>query len=132
MVCIYCRSNTRVVNKRDQKRINNVWRRRQCTKCQAVFTSIESPLYSSSWSISYNGKLRPFSREKLFLSILRSCEHRKNSLNDTSALVDQILFRLSEYLDSGTLTIESIKSCAAVTLNRFDKVASTHYQAIHR
>lgn len=48
MVCIYCGSKTQVANSRHQKRVNQVWRRRECTRCHAVFTSLEAADYASS------------------------------------------------------------------------------------
>ena len=69
MVCLQCGSETKVVNSRLQKRSNQVWRRRQCSSCQSIFTTQETADYSSIWLVKHSsGKLVPFSRDKLFLS----------------------------------------------------------------
>lgn len=132
MVCIHCGSKTSVVNSRQQRRANQVWRRRLCDACGAVFTSIESAELSRSWYVSNtHSKLTPFSRDKLFLSLYNSCQHRKDPLSDAGGLADTVLKRLLTQIESGVLSSQSIKETIQVTLNRFDKAASTHYRAFH-
>lgn len=131
MVCTYCGGKTRVVNSRHQKKSNQVWRRRQCVICQATFTSEEAAQYGSVWTIRSESSLQPFSRDKLFLSLYKSCGHRKNALDDAKGLTDTIISKLPTYLVDGTLASHDIVRVAQVALNRFDKAASAHYQAYH-
>jgi transcriptional regulator NrdR family protein len=88
MVCVYCGSETKVTNSRHQKRTNQVWRRRQCLKCTALFTTEEKTDHTSLWKVKKNNEetLVAFSRDKLFLSIYKSCEHRLNALADAASL----------------------------------------------
>lgn len=80
----------------------------------------------------HNGKgLKPFSRDKLFLSLHNSCQHRKTALRDAQGLTDTIIKKLPAYIEAGTLTNTAISRVAQVALNRFDAVASAHYQAVH-
>lgn len=132
MVCLACASPTNVVNSRLQKRSNQVWRRRLCSNCSMIFTTEEVVDYDSSWRVeSKSNKLLPFSRDRLLLSLYSSCSHRRNALSDASALVSTIIRKLSLEAESGVLSSDSIKQITLVTLNRFDKVASVHYQAHH-
>ena len=134
MVCILCGSKTQVINSRPQKRLNQVWRRRQCLSCQTVFTSEESVNYGASWVIKVkNSGLQPFSRDKLFLSLYNSCRHRPTALSDASALTDTVVKRLLDVVDqNGGLEDSAIARTVQVALNRFDKAASSHYAAYHK
>jgi transcriptional regulator NrdR family protein len=77
------------------------------------------------------GAISPFSRDKLFLSLYRSCQHRSDALSDASALTNTIIKKLLNQITSGTIPAKTIMQIAQVALNRFDKAASVHYQAFH-
>jgi transcriptional repressor NrdR len=133
MVCVYCSGNTEVINSRMQKRNNTVWRRRKCRVCQAIFSSREETQYNAVWLIkTKDAQLSPFLRDKLFLSLYRSCQHRSSSLKDAAALAETVTANLIGRTDSGVLDSLTIKQAAQVALNRFDKAASTHYAAFHK
>ena len=133
MVCIQCGGETSVSNSRHQKRLNQVWRRRLCKKCGAVFTTEESADYGGSWAVQgRSGTLSPFSRDKLLLSLHRSLQHRKNAVQDASALADTVIKKLSSLVTGGRLESQQITHAVQVALNRFDKAASVHYAAFHQ
>ena len=132
MVCIHCGGNTQVINSRHQARINNVWRRRQCSNCGAIFTTTESAAYGASWAIqSPSGTLTPFSRDKLFLSLHRGLQHRETALEDAAALAETAIKKISAAVTDGIITSAAVRAAVQVALNRFDKAASVHYQAFH-
>jgi len=132
MVCAQCGSDTQVINSRHQRRSNQVWRRRQCLSCHLVFTTEEQVDYSGLWRVaSSKASLRPFSRDKLLLSLYKSCEHRKTALADASALADTVIKKLSDQVTDGVVQKQSIVQVSLVALRRFDSVASTHYLAFH-
>ncbi len=132
MVCIQCGGQTQVINSRHQKRANQVWRRRKCRQCGAIFTSEETAAYGASWAVQGSrGGLAPFSRDKLFLSLYRSCQHRPTALADASGLADTVMKKLSIAVTDGVIDRQAIIHAAQVALNRFDKAASTSYAAFH-
>ncbi len=131
MVCIYCGADTGVTNSRPQKRQNNIWRRRQCSDCGAVFTTSESPDLLKSLVVNRGKSLQPFSRDKLFLSINDSLKHRKTATSDATALTDTVIGRVYPLISSGSLNAQDIAKTAAQVLKRFDKAAATYYQAYH-
>ena len=132
MVCVHCGGKTRVSNSRAQKRLNQVWRRRVCTSCEAVFSTEEGVDYRGSWVVQgKSGAVQPFSRDKLFLSLHNSCQHRKTALKDAAGLTDTVINKLLTQIKDGTIYSSAISQTAQVALNRFDKAASTHYQAFH-
>jgi transcriptional repressor NrdR len=133
MICIHCSSATQVINSRPQKRTNQVWRRRKCLKCGAVVSTIESVDFTTSLRVRNRaGKLVPLSRDKLFLSLHKSLAHRPTAIADTGALSTTIIAKITPLSGRDIIPSKTIDQAAIVALNRFDKVASTHYQAFHK
>jgi len=135
MVCIYCGAETSVVNSRPQKRLNKVWRRRHCTSCTAVFTSIEGPALTESLMIADNSAkhvLRPFLRDKLLLSIYSSCQHRPESISDATALTDTVLSHLPAISRQAVVNRQELIEVVKNVLERFDTAAAVHYTAFHK
>ena len=131
MVCIYCGNSTKVVNSRLKKRLNLVWRRRSCLKCKSTFTTLESNAYALSWIVrDKSSAITPFSRDKLFLSLYRSCEHLNSPIEVAGSITDTVIVSL---LSKGESIIQNyeIKNACLVALNRLDKAAYSHYQAFH-
>ena len=132
MVCVYCGEKTRVINSRPQIRSNQIWRRRSCKSCQAIFSTIESHDPAQTWLVK-----RPdepaigFIKEKLFLSIYESLKHRSNAIYDAKHITQTVINSLGRTTKDGIIESSSITNTVIVSLNRFDKVASTHYRAFH-
>lgn len=131
MVCIYCGSGTKVTNSRPQKRVNGVWRRRQCLSCHTVFTSTEAVDLSGNIRVAKQKRLEPFRRDKLLLSIHDSLKHRKTATDDATGLTDTIIARLYPLMTDSVIQTVDITVITTETLKRFDKVAATHYAAFH-
>ncbi len=132
MVCVHCGSSTGVINSRHQRRSNAVWRRRQCAGCRAVFTTREATDYSAAWAVrGRQGGLRPFSRDKLLLSLHRSCQHRTDALKEAGGLAETVISKLADQASDGVIETRAIIQVTQVALNRFDKAASVHYRAFH-
>lgn len=130
MVCLYCANQTAVANSRLQKKSNHIWRRRKCLHCRAVFTTIEAPDLQTGLSVYHQNSYKPFYRDKLFISIYESLKHRKAALTDATALTDTVLLHLQPVIN-GTVDRDRIVSTVLGVLQRFDKVAATHYGAYH-
>lgn len=133
MVCIYCYNPTQVVNSRLQKKSNNIWRRRKCVVCAAVFTTQEQVRLSSSFVVAKQPgavNLSPFHREILFLSITQACGHRQDAIKDAIELTETIITALP-FSKQGTITTNQIADTSYEILSRFDKVAATYYRAYH-
>ncbi len=135
MVCTYCGGKTQVVNSRHQIKSNQVWRRRQCLDCTALFTSEEKVAYALAWVVYTGGSFEPFSRDKLLLSLHESCEHRENALSDAQGLTETVINKLPAHImhdNPGTLFNDDIARIAHVALNRFDQAAAVRYYSLHR
>ncbi len=132
MVCVYCGSKTKVNNSRHQSRANYIWRRRECPECGNIFTTEERTELSGVLMVRRAGKLQPFNRDNLFLSIYESCRHRPNALSEAGPLTQTIINNLAAAHREGELERAKIIDATLRVLNRFDKVAATMYAAYHR
>lgn len=133
MVCVQCGDKTQVINSRPQRKVNQQWRRRQCQGCQTIFSTLEIADYSALWAVKTPARpLKPFSRDKLLLSLQHSLQHRPSSLDDAAGLTDTVITKLRSQATNGILTAQQIIQTVQVALNRFDKLASVHYQAMHQ
>ena len=132
MVCIYCGENTRVVNSRPQKTLNSTWRRRQCQKCQAIFTSVEKTDYASSLRVRHTEALQPFIEEKLFMSIHESLKHLQKPAETAKELLQTIVSLLVRQSENACVSTAEIIEITANVLERFDAVAGMHYQARYK
>ena len=132
MVCIYCGAPTRVTNSRHQKQSGQVWRRRVCISCGAVFTSSETVDYPKSLVLEMPDKsLVPFKREKLFLSIHKSCEHRKTAVDDATALTDTVLAKIMRAGTKSNIPSHYVAELVHETLKNFDNASAVQYAAYH-
>lgn len=134
MVCLYCDGSTRVINSRPQKRLNRIWRRRQCAKCQATFTTIEGAALSESLVTRTPAKttLTPFLRDKLYLSVYNSLQHRDNAIQDATGLTDTIMSQLSAATAGGIVHTDRLVIITHDVLKHFDTAAAVHYAAFHK
>jgi transcriptional regulator NrdR family protein len=134
MVCIYCGSFTRVINSRLQHRINNVWRRRRCTKCSAIFSSQEAVVLEGSFAVVYDmSHITPFQRDILFLSIYEACRHRSKATLDATALTNTVISKVitCNIGSQGAIQRNELQRIVRETLEAFDHVAQVHYTAFH-
>jgi transcriptional repressor NrdR len=132
MVCIYCGGSTAVINSRLQKQPNQIWRRRKCEECGAVFSTEEAPQLSGSFVLrASDGSLQPFSRDKLYLSIYESCKHRPSATQDATAITTTILGKLTAFSATGEILHKELVDLANAVLANFDSTASSVYKGLH-
>lgn len=132
MVCVYCSSPTQVTNSRLQRRSNHIWRRRKCLACGSIFTTSEHPELTTAFMVAgAAGKLKPFSRDQLFITIYQSCKHRPTAVGDATALTDTVLGHLLAGRHDGTIKRDTIVRITHQALKRFDLAAATFYAAYH-
>ena len=130
MVCYSCEQKTQVINSRHLSKGNKVWRRRLCTKCQNIFTTVENIIYKDIIVIKSNkGNINKFSQDKLFLSILSSMSHRKSAVDDAASITSTIINKIVKNGIINPIETSYIRENALIALNRFDKVAATYYSA---
>ena len=77
------------------------------------------------------GKLSPFLRDRLLISLHTSCAHRPTALSDAIALTDTVLAHLRALQQHGSIESDQITETALEVLKRFDNAAYVHYHAFH-
>lgn len=132
MVCIYCGNPTQVTNSRLQRRTNSVWRRRACTACAQLFTSIEQADMVTSILIDRNGALEGFDRDTLLLSVYDALKHRETALKDAQGLTRTIIANALKTATDSVVARGSLIKEALQVLERFDTAAATMYRAYHK
>jgi transcriptional regulator NrdR family protein len=75
--------------------------------------------------------LQAFSRDKLFLSIYESCKHRRNAIDDASAITLTVVGRLSGFSATGEILRSELISIVLGVLNNFDPTASSVYAGLY-
>lgn len=132
MVCLYCQHKTNVKNSRPKKRLNQLWRRRQCSACRAVFTTTERIETELSLSVRHPEGLEPFLWQKLFISMHESLKHDRSPEKTAHDLLETVCATLlqahgaSGYIQRDDIVHETIR-----VLSRYDNVAGAHYAALH-
>lgn len=133
MVCIYCQSRTQVTNSRHQKRNNTVWRRRTCTQCALVFTTLEQAELRSGIIIKSTEGLKPLERDTLLLTVYESCKHRQKALEEATHLTNTIIGNVLKHIDTtGTIEQEKLHMIVRTVLEHFDPAAATIYAAYNK
>ncbi len=102
-------------------------------KCGAVFTTIESAELGTSLAVKHpDGHIRPFSRDKLLISVSRSVGHRQAPAEDAGALTATITALLLSQTNEAVISPSDIIRVALAVLRRFDDAAAVQYGAYHK
>lgn len=131
MVCIYCGSETKVTNSRLQKRNNQVWRRRECLICHAVFTSHEVLELESALSVDRSGQISPFMPDLLLKEVMTALQDRKDVYTASREVMGTIITKLLSLPQKPVFTPLDISAIVSEVLKRFDKRAHLRYVAEH-
>lgn len=128
---LYLLSTTRVANSRFFRRQNTVWRRRQ-TPDGVVFTTREKLDFEQITVIKKDGTESTFKPGKLYLSLLRACDHLDKSedvaWNIKTTVEEKLTFLLDKHL---TLHVEDITTVCIKTLKLYDTSAYVKYASYY-
>jgi transcriptional repressor NrdR len=131
MVCVYCGSDTRVTNSRLQRRSNQVWRRRQCKVCKAVFTTLEAVDLPTTLIVDSRGRSEPFLPDKLYTEVLLALQDRKDCYQAAREVTNTVIKQLLKLPDKPLFRPEQITEVTGVVLRRLDRRAYLRYAAEH-
>lgn len=127
MVCPFClHKKTDVYNTRTGSRLNTTWRRRQCPKCNAQFTTYESADLKSLLCIKDGKRLLAYSPFKTLLKLIKACDHRRDldeSVPYLAATIEQKLLRAQADSNEKAISKVIVTSVIAETLKPYDAVA---------
>lgn len=134
MVCPFClNTKTEVYNSRPTKKVNSLWRRRRCPSCHQEFTTRETIDAEAILKVQTpDNKSIAFSRARLLLSLLKSCDHQTQQDNAywLCQTIEQKLIRQATQTE-GTVTTEQITTAALAVLKNFDTPSFIKYLTYH-
>jgi transcriptional regulator NrdR family protein len=120
-----------VANSRHQTRNNQIWRRRRCLRCKAVFTTHEAIDLSSTLLVKPAvGPSKPFLTDFLYTELLWALSHHKQPYTAAREVTSTVIMQLLK-LQQGSITTTDISQATSQVLKRFDKQAWLRYQAEH-
>lgn len=132
MRCPYCgNKDSEVVETRDNDDLAMIRRRRTCLNCSKRFTTYERIEYVHLTVIKKNGKREQFSREKLKIGLLKSCEKTSVTLEQIENIITEIERELRSS-DSVEITSLKIGEMIAERLKAQDKVAYIRFASVFR
>ena len=130
MKCPYCGAeDTKVIDSRPAE--NTIRRRRQCEKCDKRFTTYERVEATPLVVIKKDEVREEFDRSKIERGILRACHKRPVSVDQITALVDEIE---NELMSGGEKEISSkaIGELVMKKLAGLDDVAYVRFASVYR
>ena len=131
MVCIYCSGETDVINSRSQKRSNQVWRRRKCQACGAIFTTHESIDLSTALMVEVSGRHTPFERHLILMDLLLALQDREDRYSAADEATGTVITRVLALPSKPVFKPSEISAICADVLKKLDKRAWLRYLADH-
>jgi transcriptional repressor NrdR len=130
MKCPFCnKDSTRVIDSRPAEDNNSIRRRRQCDECQRRFTTYEKIEAIPLVVIKKDNNREPYDRSKIEAGVFRSCHKRPISVEQITALVDEIETAIFNREDKeipshviGELVMDKLKDLDPVAYVRFASV----------
>lgn len=130
MKCPFCsKDNTRVIDSRPADENTSIRRRRQCDDCRRRFTTYEKVEAIPLVVIKKDNNRESYDRAKIESGVFRSCHKRPISVEQITALVDEvetIIFnREDKEIPShiiGEILMDKLKELDAVAYVRFASV----------
>lgn len=131
MICAYCGGKTKVTNSRRQRRSNQVWRRRQCTACGAIFTTHEAIDLAQALIVDSGASTKPFLPDLLYTDILLALQDRKDCYVAAREITYTVIQKLLKSSQKASLSPVFISKTTAEVLKRFNKRAWLRYSSEH-
>jgi transcriptional repressor NrdR len=132
MHCPYCNhTGSEVVETRVGEEGSNIRRRRLCSKCNKRFTTYERIEAVTLIVRKRDGKREQFSREKLKIGLIKSCEKTTVSLQEIETIVSKIEREL-RCGDSLEVESEHIGKIIADELKQKDKLAYIRFASVFK
>lgn len=129
MYCPFCHhDHSRVIDSRIVDAGSAIRRRRECTKCQGRFTTMEKAVLLV---IKRNGVTEPFSRDKVVLGVRRACQGRDVS-NDALKRLAQEVEETVRGHGSSQVDANDIGLAILEPLRLLDEVAYLRFASVYK
>lgn len=129
MKCIYCENKTRTINSRQMKNNYRVWRRLECKSCHNIYTTEETPVFSTVKIIKDNKK-SDFNIGKIIICIYKSSSHNPKLATENGFDLAMTVFnKIISDNNNVTITSNKLKNILYTTLKNFDELMALQYGA---
>jgi len=131
--CPFCgHKEDRVVDSRSTRDDEAVRRRRECTLCNARYTTYEYVERSPVMVVKADGRRVSYEREKILGGLLKACEKRPVARESLEQLVDGVERDLVYASLGGELTSQAIGEAVMERLHALDEVAYVRFASVYR
>ncbi len=121
----------KVIDSRAIKDGVGVRRRRECLKCMARFTTIESVVPEELKVIKRNNEREEFDRDKLRRGIANACYKRPVSSDEIERMAEEVTISLQKDFDKEVESLE-IGRRVMSQLRQADQVAYVRFASVYR
>ncbi|MDO5669491.1 MAG: transcriptional regulator NrdR [Corynebacterium sp.] len=129
MYCPFCHhDHSRVIDSRIIDSGASIRRRRECTKCEGRFTTIEKAILLV---IKRNGVTEPFSRDKVVLGVRRACQGRDVSDDALKRLAQEVEEAVRSH-GSSQVNANDIGLAILEPLRALDEVAYLRFASVYK
>ena len=123
--------DTGVVDSRINSDGTSIRRRRKCPKCEERFTTYEYIEQVPLMVAKRDGRRQPFDRARILNGIMKACEKRPVSIDQTEALVDDIEHTIRKKYDR-EINSKDIGEMIMSRLSVLDEVAYVRFASVYR
>lgn len=129
MLCPHCQRETKVIDSRDNGK--EIWRRRECLKCQKRFTTYERIELPKLLVIKRDQRREAFSKEKIIRGIQKACAKRPIKITKIEEIADKIEKEIYD-LGKPEIKSKSIGELVMKELEELDPVAYIRFASVYR
>lgn len=123
--------DTKVLDTRTQKDGESTRRRRECERCAARFTTLETIQVTLPMVVKKDGRREPFSPEKLLGGLKAACQKRPISSARIEQMVETVTGWVVEHADK-EMTTDMIGHFVMEELKKVDEVAYVRFASVYR
>lgn len=129
MICPICASDTKIYNSRGTHGKTQTWRRHRCQRCSSTFTTKERIIWDGKVDIETEETTTPYSKERLFLSLLRAGASLQLAPGTLSELCDTVESHLqtSGFFNNPVQKAATITDTITDVLHRFSPNLALQY-----
>jgi len=132
MRCPFCgHEDTQVKDSRPSEDSSAIRRRRECTHCDARFTTFERIQLRELTVLKNDGRREPFEREKLVRSLSLPLQKRPVSAETLERVVNEIIRHL-ESIGEADIPSKTIGEFAMKALSGLDPIAYVRYASVYK
>lgn len=132
MRCPYCsHADSRVIDSRSSREVNEIRRRRKCSECRRRFTTRERVDEILPKVVKRDERREEFARGKVLTAMQKACEKRPVSADDLERVVDRVERHVQE-LGEKEVTSRLIGDRVMDELVDLDVLAAARFASVFR